>query len=553
MRTLAILLLLVLIAASCSSCSKKEGSAPEVTALDRTTHEPKFPIASGNHGTVDCNICHGAFDTFTEFSCTTSGCHEKAQVDPAHSGNPDYAYVDAKCLECHPKGEASFDHTRFPIGAGTTHPDKACSNCHKSPDRTKFECTACHEHDQPTMDGAHGTLAGYGWDSAKCYQCHPDGKIPPFDHTRFPIGAGARHADTCSNCHKTADRTKFDCTSCHEHDQPTMDGAHGTLAGYGWDSAKCYQCHPDGKIPPFDHTKFPIGTGAKHAETCSNCHKTADRTKFDCTSCHEHDQPTMDGAHGTLAGYGWDSAKCYQCHPDGQIPPFDHTWFPLGTGQTHTERTCSKCHPSVDRKQFSCTTSGCHDKAPTDTSHGSVAGYAYDSPQCLACHPDGRVTMVDHARYFPIASADKHANLSCGDCHTTPGNRKVTTCNVCHAHTSAAETPLHTGKVPDFSTDTVLCLRCHADAQVKRVATHLPFRIDATTKHFRTGCLQCHPKMRADKPYGADFSLAGLNCLTCHNKAQMDDTHQNFAGYSYQSQSCIKSGCHADGYKPEGL
>ncbi|HEY3451639.1 MAG TPA: hypothetical protein VGK67_35095 [Myxococcales bacterium] len=409
MRQLGIALLVVF-AVALSSC-KKEGTAPENTALDRSTHEPKFPIAAGNHAQADCNSCHGAFDTFTRFSCTTAGCHEKAQVDPVHAGLADYAYEDARCLACHPKGDVNFEHTKFPIGTGATHADR----------------------------------------------------------------------------------------------------------------------------------------------TCSNCHKAADRKQFDCTACHEHDQPTMDGAHGAMAGYAWDSAKCYQCHPDGQIPPFDHTWFPVGTGATHTDRTCSGCHPSADRSQFTCTACHSHDQGPTDTNHAGIAGYAWDSPKCLQCHPDGKVTMVDHGKYFPIATGDLHAGVACSDCHTTPGARKVTTCNVCHSHAAADEAPKHAGRVPDFSTDTVLCLRCHADAQVKRVATHLPFRIDSATKHFTTGCLLCHPGLRVDKPYGADFAPAALDCLTCHPRLLMDDVHQNFPAYQYQSQSCIQGGCHADGSKPGGL
>ena len=109
------------------------------------------------------------------------------------------------------------------------------------------------------------------------------------------------------------------------------------------------------------------------------------------------------------------------------------------------------------------------------------------------------------------------------------------------------------GAVHDYNPDTSFCLRCHADSQVNRVAAHLPFRIDAQTAHRNTGCLQCHPLMRADKPYGADFGPAAFDCLACHHQAEMDDTHQAMPGYQYQSSSCIQGAagaCHADGTKP---
>ena len=391
------------------ACKAPGPETPSVTALNRTTHEPNFPIAAGNHAQTDCNACHGQFDTFTLFTCTTSGCHEQAQLDPLHGAMPGYAFDDAKCLACHPKGE-----------------------------------------------------------------------VPPFDHVKFPIGEGTTHPD----------------------------------------------------------------------RSCSNCHKTSDRKQFDCTSCHEHAQPAMDGAHGAMAGYAWESAKCYQCHPDGQLPPFAHTWFPIGTGATHADRTCSGCHKTADRSQFTCTDCHSHQQASTDADHAGVGGYGYESAKCLQCHPDGTVGRVDHVKYFPVESGDDHGAVACSDCHTTPGNRKITTCNLCHAHSGADVAPKHAGKVPDFTQDTAFCLRCHADSQVNRVASHLPFRIDSTTAHWRTGCLQCHPSMRADKPYGADFSLAALSCLSCHNRTDMDDKHQAMPTYQYKSQSCIQGGCHADGSKP---
>ena len=61
MRNLPIALVAAVLAlAGCP----KDGTAPSNTALDRNSHEPKFPIAAGKHATVDCNSCHGEFDTF---------------------------------------------------------------------------------------------------------------------------------------------------------------------------------------------------------------------------------------------------------------------------------------------------------------------------------------------------------------------------------------------------------------------------------------------------------------------------------------------------------
>lgn len=454
----------------------REGAVHPVTALDRDTHQPNFPIASGDHGGVDCNACHGAFDTFRKFTCTASGCHTQDKVDPIHAGmGPDYRFEDTACLSCHPTGEAAmFDHP-FPIDAASPHARRACAECHPvAADKKQFTCVACHEHEQPLMDGAHGSMAGYSYDSAACLSCHPKGEIPPFDHTRFPIGAGTTHPSrTCADCHKTTDRSQFDCLSCHEHAQPAMDGAHGAMADYGYESARCYQCHPDGQIPWFDHTRFPIGTGTTHpSRTCSDCHKTTDRTQFDCLGCHV--QSVMDPWHAPVADYAYQNAKCYQCHPDG------------------------------------------------------------------------KVTGVDHSPYFPIATGAKHDGLHCSDCHTVPTNPKVQTCNVCH-HTSAAMQIKHAGLVTDFNSSSPSCLRCHADSQVDRVSFHTA---NYYPPHRNAGCLQCHPSARADKPWGADFDK--LDCLGCHPKADTDAHHVGRAGYAWDSLSCIKSGCHLRGAKSGG-
>ena len=50
-------------------------------------------------------------------------------------------------------------------------------------------------------------------------------------------------------------------------------------------------------------------------------------------------------------------------------------------------------------------------------------------------------------------------------------------------------------------------------------------------------CSTCHPS--------TDFSL--FTCFNCHkhNRVDMDDEHDNVAGYSYVSSACLS--CHPDG------
>jgi len=100
MRLLALAPLLLI-----AACDRPPSAMPGpwLTNLTPETHAP-FPIDSGAHAGTDCNACHGAFDSFLEFSCI--GCHEhdQAETDPRHAAVAGYAYGPQTCYACHPDG-----------------------------------------------------------------------------------------------------------------------------------------------------------------------------------------------------------------------------------------------------------------------------------------------------------------------------------------------------------------------------------------------------------------------------------------------------------------
>ncbi|HEY7471110.1 MAG TPA: hypothetical protein VIE68_02060, partial [Gemmatimonadota bacterium] len=54
--------------------------------------------------------------------------------------------------------------------------------------------------------------------------------------------------DTCQTCHVSPGNfSVFSCLNCHEHNQAEMDDKHDEVGGYAYDSARCYDCHPDGR------------------------------------------------------------------------------------------------------------------------------------------------------------------------------------------------------------------------------------------------------------------------------------------------------------------
>jgi hypothetical protein len=241
------------------------------------------------------------------------------------------------------------------------------------------------------------------------------------------------------------------------------------------------------------------------------------------------------------------------CEKSGEAPwltmptPEEHAsrFFPATPGSVHAPYTCNDCHGATGSfAAFDCL--HCHDGAHTDEAaltarHAGVTNFAWDSAACLMCHKAG--IGVDHAPLFPIASG-AHAAASCAQCHLDSANRAVLGCAGCHPHEQATVAGQH-ARVADYAFDSSRCVRCHADSQVDRVSAHGPFVITsgAHSSSGRGECLLCHPAVRSDKAFGADFRVS--DCLGCHGRTQMDDKHQGRSGYSYDTAACLR--CHPDG------
>ena len=85
---------------SCQSCHTPVAWKP----AGMTNH--KFPITSGKHNGVPCASCHVQADDFKAFTCMSSGCHPKGEMDDKHLGEVGgYVYQASACLNCHPDGK----------------------------------------------------------------------------------------------------------------------------------------------------------------------------------------------------------------------------------------------------------------------------------------------------------------------------------------------------------------------------------------------------------------------------------------------------------------
>ncbi len=293
-----------------------------------------FPIVHGveENPEGDCNVCHGGFESFSEFTCLNCHAHEQTETDAAHKLVPDYIYESTACYACHPQGTAMSRDTHttsyFPISGGSPHDEAECEDCHQGTTYQDFTCLSCHEHEQGSMDSVHSGVTGYAYDSNACLSCHPDGTggISRDEHDAFPIDEKSPHADAgCSECHTSGSYSTFSCIDCHEHDRSPTDAEHSRVTGYRYDSDDCLECHPDGEvvITMNEHNGyFPITSGDHSRYSCNECHlDNTDYTSFICIECHtgQHLCAKMDPEHqGEVRNYECKNSKCYSCHPNGR-------------------------------------------------------------------------------------------------------------------------------------------------------------------------------------------------------------------------------------------
>ncbi len=565
-------------ATSCFQCHPR-GQAEGAGA----NHDTYYPIGEGTtHEAQGCSDCHIVPGDRTQVSCIDCHNHAEAAMATEHGGTPGYEWQTQACLGCHRDGAAisrDIHDAIFPISMRTAHRESACTECHVDPnDQVVISCVDCHAHEFAATQTDHMGVGGYGFVSGDCLKCHFDASVPKLaDHVPFLISAASKHKAEdapCLECHTgelpdrpfaSADFKSFNCLDCHT--QQEIDPTHMGRLDYRYDNMACLGCHIDGKaISRISHDPtFPISAGTAHAtQDCTGCHTDAnDAEAVTCVDCHAHETVATQSDHAGVGGYGYVTSDCMKCHFDASVFRLvDHEGGFLVTDQSKhgsADAECLGCHsselpnrpfPSTDFTTFDCL--DCHLQADTDPIHRLLPAYRYNNPSCFNCHPDGQtLSRASHDIKFPISVGTAHESTACGNCHMDPSNTENVTCAGCHPHQQTETASAHRG-VGGYRFQSALCMKCHDDASVFRLSNHRPFRIDIGSKHrpSRAECLQCHPQLKAVRPFpAADFEA--FDCLDCHSRRDMDDKHLGeVSGYRYDSVTCVGSRCHPDGREP---
>ena len=296
----------------------------------------------------DCSLCHISddwrvlrkdfkFDHAAETSVELRGAHARAA-----------------CLRCHND-----------FGPVEMYAARGCAGCHIDIHRSQLgmDCTSCHNENT--------------W--------RPIGLVGEHANTRFPL-VGRHAATACVLCHERAPTGDYrgaplHCDQCHMDDlRRAAAPDHRRL---GWVN-RCERCH----IPTswggagFTHSFYPL-TGQHAVINCNACHigDTFGRLPRDCFSCHMDD-------HARAEDHDIFGLACQQCHNtttwEGAV--FNHR-FPI---KGPHKLDCIECHVDPNPRNFDCLSCHEHNRIDTDKDHDEVAGYTYDSPSCVRCHPNGK-------------------------------------------------------------------------------------------------------------------------------------------------------------------
>ncbi|MDP3463575.1 MAG: hypothetical protein Q8S18_12355 [Bacteroidales bacterium] len=493
-----------------------------------------FPLKESH--TLDCAECHIQGEPYNSISQECNSCH---LTDYQQAVNPNHQIVEfsTACDECHdlspdwqPASFTNHDGQYFPIYSGEHNGEwESCTDCHtNSNDFGQFSCITCHEHNQSDMNDEHGDVNGYVYESKACFECHPSGSGDNiFDHnaTSFPL-TGAHNTVICSDCHTSGySGTSTSCNSCHLPDFNAAVNPNHTQLGLSEDCALCHSTNFDWEPANFvQHNDYYELKGAHQliAGNCFDCHQgNYVNSPNTCFGCHSEEYNQTTNPPHQAAQF---STSCELCHGEDVWSPatFDHDqqYFPIYSGNHANEwQNCVECHTIPDNYSvFSCIDCHEHNQPETDEQHAGIAGYAYASDACYACHPtgDGEGAFDHNQTAFPLTGA--HTIVGCAECHSSGYTGTPTACFECHDEQyNQSVNPNHlTLNIP---TD---CAVCHTTLPGWNPASfpihNNYFVLDGAHQPIANECAECH---------NGNYTSTPNTCFECHNEQYNQSVNPN--------------------------
>lgn len=424
-----------------------------------------------------------------------------------------------------PSAVSAANHPFFPVASGDHALD--CASCHTTEATfTAFSCVGCHVHDKAPTDLVHNSVAGYGYASPACLQCHPSPVRRPFDHQGI--------AGSCALCHDAGasfaalPRAGFthmptngaDCGGCH--------GTGGWATAVGAPSGPLRDPARDvtvtGLVPSFAGTSIVALTPRVQALPMTMDHGTAALdaiTLANCGACHVN---AASGAfypgelHASLAAQGVaQPATCADCHAGAAPAGFVG---PLATAPARTPASGEMKHDAVE------------------WSNGAPTGTPVVVADCVVCHtsPSGAVVATWGSGPSGTGSPAFHGSLAAAQL------AQPATCLDCHANTrpggvlTSGTAALPAQVTFDHGAQAALgeCTVCHAASAGSGFAAWAGGRFHLAGAAAPSSCLPCHDGERPTSAagwLGSSFTASpfdygtnaagvthgdGMDCAACH-------------------------------------
>jgi hypothetical protein len=516
----------------------------------------RFPLL-GAHLTADCNSCHPSA-SLLKFEPVGVDCYDCHMTDYEATTSPNHVEsgFSTSCTDCHLMNAFSwqgtdFTHDFFPLTEG--HAMISCAECHPGNDfgNASPECISCHQDDYNQATNPSHTALAFSTNCTECHTTSPGWEPAEYkahDTQFFPIYTGSHQGEwgSCIECHPNpSNYGVFTCIDCHDHNKTDMDDEHEDVGGYIYESQACLDCHPtgDGDMG-FNHnaSDFPL-TGAHLTTLCADCHADGYAgTPTYCAECHTEDFNQSINPNHVSLGLADDCASCHTTQPEWKPATFDihDDYYTLTGGHIDVASDCISCH-NGDYVNTPNACNDCHssDYAEALNPNHTALNLSIVCEDCHTTNPEWTPAGFPvHNEYYQLVGAHAAIASDCAACHEGNYENTPNTCYGCHQQAYDQTTdPPHASA--QFSTD---CELCHSQSAWE------PSTFDHDGQYFPIysgshqgewgSCVECHPNP-------GNYAL--FTCIDCHehNKADMDDEHEDVQDYVYSSVACFE--CHPNG------